>query len=410
MAEILPIDNILAMNLTIPNYQRPYKWQEKNVLELLFDLKAAIDTSNKADYEDFRYRLGTILLHKTDGKTFDIVDGQQRLLTLSLLKLVLNKSYSNSLLKHNFADSASKANIKQNYAAIKEWLIDNPEKQEAISSGLASLFEAVVITVDEVDEAFQLFDSQNTRGKELDPTDLLKAHHLRCFKEGEGKIKLINGYEVAEPKDIHRLFSTYLFPILNWSKKEKTHRFSSGDLAAYKGTDRQLDYPYAKRIEAAGDNFQITEPFVAGPSYFHFVDHCLKLKKAIGGDFKAIDSIIEEGRKKHSIGFEYAVSLFECALLAHKDRFGKIEPAVAEKLFAWAMMARVDRQTLGFDSINNYAIGEGNSFTNSIPAFTLIEQAVDPKEITGLKITIKDSEYESWRWLSDELKKLLGVN
>ena len=111
MAEILLIDNILAMNLSIPNYQRPYKWQEKNVLELLFDLKAAIDTSNKAGYEDFRYRLGTILLHKTGDRTFDIVDWQQRLLTLSLLKLVLNKSYSNSLLKYNFADPSSTKNL-----------------------------------------------------------------------------------------------------------------------------------------------------------------------------------------------------------------------------------------------------------------------------------------------------------
>ena len=409
MAEILPINDILAKNLSIPDYQRPYKWQDKNARELLSDLTQAIKDQG-TDGADFRYRLGTILLHKTGNRTFDIVDGQQRLLTLSLLKLVLDGNYSNSLLKHKFTDTASKANIKQNYAAIKEWLVDNAESKEAISSGLAFLFEAVVITVDKVDEAFQLFDSQNTRGKELDPTDLLKAHHLRCFKEEEGKTELINGYEAANPKDIHRLFSAYLFPILNWSKKEKTHRFSSGDLAAYKGTDRQLDYPYAKRIEAAGENFQLTEPFVAGPSYFHFVDHYLKLQKAMGEELKAIDSLIEEGRKKHSIGFEYAVNLFECALLAYKDRFGKIEFPIAKKLFAWAMMARVDRQTLGFDSINNYAIGEGNSFTNSIPMFTLIKQAVDPKEITGLKITIKNREYESWRWLSDELKKLLGVN
>jgi hypothetical protein len=40
----------------------------------------------------------------------------------------------------------------------------------------------VIINVDKVEEAFQLFDSQNTRGKELDPHDLLKAYHLREMK------------------------------------------------------------------------------------------------------------------------------------------------------------------------------------------------------------------------------------
>ena len=113
MADVLPIDDILAMNLTIPNYQRPYKWQEKNVQELLSDLAQAIKDRETAGV-GFRYQLGTILLHKTDSPTFDIVDGQQRLLTLSLLKLALDESYANSLLKHKFADTASKASIKKN--------------------------------------------------------------------------------------------------------------------------------------------------------------------------------------------------------------------------------------------------------------------------------------------------------
>ena len=316
---------------------------------------------------------------------------------------------------HKFADSISKANIRQNYACIKRWLIDNANRKEAISAGLASLFEAVVIEVDKVDEAFQLFDSQNTRGRELDPTDLLKAHHLRCFNDTDNKTELINDYEAAEPKDIHGLFSGYLFPILNWSKKEKSHRFTSDDIAAYKGVNGQRDYPYAKRVQATMDNFQLTEPFVAGPSYFHFVDHYLNLKKDITNklsqsEFSKINSIVEAGKKEGSIGFKYAVSLFECALLAYEDRFGAMELPVVKKLFAWAMMARVNRQTLGFDSINNYAIGEGYGYTNPIPMFMRIERANDPKDIAAFKIEIKDSKQEKWQWLSEKLKELLGDN
>lgn len=41
----------------------------------------------------------------------------------------------------------------------------------------------MVITVDRIEEAFQLFDSQNMRGRALDPHDLLKAYHLRAMRE-----------------------------------------------------------------------------------------------------------------------------------------------------------------------------------------------------------------------------------
>ena len=82
----LPINDILTMKLAIPNYQRPYKWKEKNVRELLYDMLQALDNKKEAR-DSFRYRLGTILLHKIDDESLNIVDGQQRLLTLSLLKL-----------------------------------------------------------------------------------------------------------------------------------------------------------------------------------------------------------------------------------------------------------------------------------------------------------------------------------
>lgn len=37
-AEILKIDDIFKLNLSIPNYQRPYKWTIKNVQQLIDDL------------------------------------------------------------------------------------------------------------------------------------------------------------------------------------------------------------------------------------------------------------------------------------------------------------------------------------------------------------------------------------
>ena len=80
-AEILKIDDIFKLNLSIPNYQRPYKWTIKNVQQLIDDLLQNFREGKKI------YRIGTIVLNKNKdcSEISEIVDGQQRLITLSLL-------------------------------------------------------------------------------------------------------------------------------------------------------------------------------------------------------------------------------------------------------------------------------------------------------------------------------------
>ena len=88
--------------------------------------------------------------------------------------------------------------------------------------------------MDKISEAFQLFDSQNTRGKELDPHDLLKAYHLREMNDYPfEKLSLIRQWEDIPPYLIRELFSLYLFPILNWSQKEISRAFLSQDIDTY---------------------------------------------------------------------------------------------------------------------------------------------------------------------------------
>lgn len=92
MVEIKSIKDILQMNLNIPSFQRPYKWQNRNVIELLDDIYVAIQESKK--YNEFKYRIGTIILHNNVQKeTMDVIDGQQRLFTLAMLSYYLDRDY-----------------------------------------------------------------------------------------------------------------------------------------------------------------------------------------------------------------------------------------------------------------------------------------------------------------------------
>ena len=64
----------------IPRYQRGYAWEKQHIRELFDDIKEAID-SNSTHY------IGTVVLSKcsTDPKKYYVVDGQQRLTTITLL-------------------------------------------------------------------------------------------------------------------------------------------------------------------------------------------------------------------------------------------------------------------------------------------------------------------------------------
>ena len=118
MAEIISVDNLLKMNLDIPHYQRPYKWDIQNIKDLFLDITNAINDAKQ--YKNFKYRIGTIILHKTNNGVYDIVDGQQRVISLILLRCCLEKDFSCSILDKDFKNKITQNNIHRNYAFIRE--------------------------------------------------------------------------------------------------------------------------------------------------------------------------------------------------------------------------------------------------------------------------------------------------
>ena len=429
----ISVNELLNMELKIPDYQRPYKWTRKNVADLLNDIGTAIEDNRRPGYNEFKYRVGTVIIHnkKDDaGNTVvrDIVDGQQRLITISLIKRALDSSFTNSLLEHEYKDKDSVGNISDNYRFILEWRSVNVGKLKDYRDAFEKILEAVLIEVDDISEAFQLFDSQNTRGRELDPHDLLKAYHLREMNEYDfEKFNLVKRWEEIRPYRIRELFSLYLYPILNWSRKEKSMAFTAQDIDTYKGVSSDCLFTYAERVKKAMPCFQIDQPFEAGGDFFRMVEHYINLLADLKNEiatnkaFSDINKIIENNiiKRKDNIeqysstGFRYAVNLFYCVLLFYFDRFHMYDEMAVNKLFVWAMMIRVDMENLGFDTINNYAIGnEDKDYTNRIPLFFKIATARNNQEITNLRIQVirtnDQAKSEKWQDLYEKLKDLMG--
>lgn len=105
-----PIKNV---SLNVPIYQRPYKWTARNAIQLLDDIIEA-KNSNKE-----RYRVGTLILHKTgDNNKYDIVDGQQRTITFSLLLTALGEKDIKFLEQKIYDNEHNNHNVANNYNAL----------------------------------------------------------------------------------------------------------------------------------------------------------------------------------------------------------------------------------------------------------------------------------------------------
>lgn len=150
----------------IPNYQRPYVWSIKNVRRLIGDIKHYFR-------DDKEYLIGNIILHKNEGK-FDIIDGQQRLVTLALMLKVCGIELK--FLEQEINPSSKQA-LVQNFNFIKT------EIKSEIAEFIKKKIKLTYYIVQDIDEAFVVFDTQNTLGKPPKKAELLKNHHFIHIKE-----------------------------------------------------------------------------------------------------------------------------------------------------------------------------------------------------------------------------------
>jgi len=415
--DIISVSECLQLNFSIPEYQRPYKWSVQSIDDMLWDINNSVQQS--FSYSNYKYRIGTIILHKTDD-VLNVVDGQQRLISLTLISKYLDHDYDNAILRNTFYDKITQKHIHDNYIHIKEWFsLRDKDIKESFKKAFLDILELVVIQVGRESEAFQLFDSQNTRGRALDPHDLLKAFHLREMQNDKYEME----YAVTkwEAKDVHKireLFSAYLFPIWNWSRGTKTWKFTDHDIDTYKGIPSNSTYTYARRAGKASPYFQLTEPFIAGSDFFDLVDHYLRTLENIKHEL-ATNPVFELLRpfclpQKHSsVGLTHVRNLFFAVVFYYYDKFHNMDELSIKKLFMWSFMLRMDLSNLGADSVNKYAIGEwSGNYTNYIPVFSKISLARLHTEIGNLQIEIdaRNLDTDEQKNLYELLKKMRGYD
>ena len=108
----LPVGELLGRNLRIPPYQRPYRWRPETAQALLDDIWLAFTEGAGAECV-----LGSMILYRAaDGDHYDVVDGQQRLITLSVLLGLLRGESQPDL------DDAARLPLEDAPAIVKAYL------------------------------------------------------------------------------------------------------------------------------------------------------------------------------------------------------------------------------------------------------------------------------------------------
>lgn len=436
-ATVIPVADLINRDLSIPEYQRPYKWTVRNADQLLNDI-IRFKLSGA-------YRLGTVIVHDTD-----IVDGQQRYLTLTLLLIALLDRASEGrdhrgitregLLSRSLPQRGHAVSVPNLQGNLEHFCTvlgsQSQERCDDLLDFILDRCQVVMMELTELDAAFQMFDSQNTRGRSLYPTDLLKAFHIRemgsASVSSQLRSNMVQLWELIPPESVSALFSDYLFKIRQWSNGHSVPStgFATRDVSMFKGIREgdpanalhrwSLPYLYAKNFtddfRAENDTlirfgalrplsypFQIDQPVINGETFFEFVAHYYRLGLAIGlfpedsrgpveGDaapfapatMRHLGSIRVELRKfRKDRRFDYILNLFDCLLLYYVDRFdGQDLDRALQLLLRFVMGLRGAMKQVQRGTVNNYALGAAiREPLVAANLFSEIRQALSPDDL-----------------------------
>lgn len=225
-------DLLSGKKYTVDYYQREYKWEDKQVQELLTDLAGAFQEDYQSDHDPRavrsygHYFLGSVILSQKEGHTF-IVDGQQRITTLTLLLIYLHNlqqgvpgrrvKIDDLIYSEQYGERSFNIDVPERRPALEALFAatipdegDHPESVETMVARyryLADHFPAdlkeralpyfvdwlienvlvVEITAYADEDAYTIFETMNDRGLSLTPLDMLKGYVLNKITEPREK-------------------------------------------------------------------------------------------------------------------------------------------------------------------------------------------------------------------------------
>ena len=179
-------DNENKCNYIIPIYQRNYAWGDDEISSLLQDIKNACEKNKE---QDKNYYIGSLVVYRRDNGDFEVIDGQQRLTTLTLIMHHLDKLvFRNVSFEHrdeseqalsNLNSETLPSNFSQALKTIKKVFDEWGNNKDEIVKFLLDKVEIIRTEVPEGTDLNHYFEIMNTRGEQLEKHEILKARLMK---------------------------------------------------------------------------------------------------------------------------------------------------------------------------------------------------------------------------------------
>ena len=229
------IKELLTKDLyVIPMYQRNYAWADQEINQLIDDVLDYETKYSKQTQEssNANYYIGTLVVYKQKDGSYEVIDGQQRLTTLSLLAIYLKNNSDESVLswyqtdylnlsfecrdkstytlqalfnnilsdkdKHLANKQEDKINpaILNGYKIIEETLEPKIKERnttlKAFSDYVSNNIKILRVEVPEHTDLNHYFEVMNNRGEQLEKHEILKSHLLSVVQNDSQLTTVIN--------------------------------------------------------------------------------------------------------------------------------------------------------------------------------------------------------------------------
>ena len=281
-----------GVKFLIPDYQRPYSWGRDECRKLWDDLyEFAFPDENdfrKFDVDEEAYFMGTILTYKNSSKEYEVIDGQQRLVTFMLMLRVFYEAFGSAqdestknvrkkieqclwyvdedekpdkeslklkyqviadeesdelktILKTGKSTPKNKSNYAKNYRLFQRWISDlNAEKPGYLLYLVRRILNNCILLPIEADNentALRIFTTLNDAGRPLEDSDIFKAQFYKYYlnRGSDEKDKFVARWKDLEelcnknfrPRSgskINELFRHYMYYLLAKNNAKKVNR------------------------------------------------------------------------------------------------------------------------------------------------------------------------------------------
>nr|WP_246881759.1 MULTISPECIES: DUF262 domain-containing protein [unclassified Pseudomonas] len=322
--------------MNIPEYQRPYRWQTKHLKRLLCDLAEHFSPHPQPDGPSHDFYLGSIILHQAReprGRKdqLNIIDGQQRLISMALLAHLLGEH----VLANGVSLSSPESQARASHNLF--WL-----KQQILPKIDFSRVNITLVVTRREDDAYRFFETQNTGGVRLDGAAILKAHHLRMVPQDEQNTHARRWEAWGELSQVlDAVMKSRHWQTLKW-RGLSSHRQPVQareeivtEFADCTGRGADVAYRTVSISHFLGENTQhmasqgyaMRQPLNDGANTIHYFDYFQQLRRSVllsRNDSSLVpfhqfyDALVVKAN-----GSEFLRKLFDCTVLLYVSQFGR---------------------------------------------------------------------------------------